>query len=145
MPRKKKAVGVLKSLPIPERLQVDPPMPAIMKVSECLYILRPLFYCLFVTLCEETSYLPVGVSAGIDALSVILRMGYKRRSVPEIEELKSRNRELLTIYLFRKPIYTNFTRPRIIEPLVRKFIKWETIANMILQTIDFRTSYSLTL
>ena len=145
MPRKNKPVGFLRSLPIPGRLQMEPAVPVRMKISECVSIFRPLVYCLFMCMYDEKSFKPTIVSMALDALVLLLRMNYKRRNIPEIEELRSRNRELWYVYLFRKPIYSQFFKPKLMEPLIRRVIKWESLANLVIQSIDFRTSYSLTM
>ena len=145
LPRKEKANGLLRSLPIPQRLELKQEIPTRLKISECLHIFRPLFYCLLLSVHEQQSLRPMICSIAIDAAILLLRLNYKRSSLPESEELRTRNRELWYVYLFRRPFYTQVFRPKILEPAVKKLIRWETISNLILQSIDFRTSYSLTM
>lgn len=145
LPRRGKKMALLRSLPIPNRLLVEKPMPIRVKVSECIYVLRPLFYCMMISLHDETSFKPLVFSLVADAVSFLLRVGYERRSIPESEELKQRSKNLLWAYLFRKPFYTAFTKPKIIEPLLNRLVKWEFLKNIIISSLDFKSTYSLSM
>ena len=100
---------------------------------------------MMISLYEEKSFKPVVFSMVADAVILLLRLGYERRSIPEIEELKQRNKSLVFSYLFRNPIYTSFTRAKIIEPLLTRMIKWDGLRNIILSSIDFKSIYSMTM
>lgn len=135
-------MSLLKSLPIPQRLLMEKMLSPRIKISECLYILRPLFYCMMLSLYDEHSYKPLIFSLIVDLSILLLKIGFKYRSIPEIEELRARRSGLLFLYLFRKPFYTDFTRPRLIDPILKRLVPFESIRNLVMQAVDYRSSMS---
>lgn len=138
-------MALLRSLPIPPRLLEEKLLPVRVKISECIYTLRPLFYCLMISLHEDTSFRPVIFSMVADAIALLLRLGYEQRTIPEIEELKQRNKNLVFAYFFRNPIYSKFTKPKLIEPILNRLIRWEFLKSIIISSIDFKATFSLSM
>lgn len=97
---------------------------------------------MMLSLYDEKSYKPLIFSLVVDAAVLLLKIGFKYRSIPEIEELRARRSGLIFMYLFRKPLYTDFTKPRLIEPILKKMMPIETIRNLIIQALDYRSSMS---
>lgn len=145
LPRTGKLNGILKSIPIPEAFKKSYPLPSTIKISECLRILRPIFHCILLSVTAPNSFKPITVSLLMDLAILLLRIGYKKQTQAEVQEMKKRNKDLLLDYLLRKPIFTLLVQPYILEPLVKKVVPIEWVSSMIISTLLWRSSYCMNL
>jgi hypothetical protein len=81
----------------------------------------------------------------MDVMALLLVLGFQGNSIEERDKLRRENWSAFTSYMFRNPVWKTIIRPYIVVPLLNKIVRIEMLKNLILQALDFKSSFALSL
>lgn len=145
LPRTKSTIEFLKTLPLSPSQFIPLATPARVKISRIIRVVRPIIHCMALITQDQPKWGTLLVSVVMDVISLCLRLGFQGNSMEEREKLRKENWSMFTSYIFREPLWSNFFRPYIVVPILNKIVRIEFMRNLILQAMDFKSCFSMTL
>jgi hypothetical protein len=114
-------------------------------IGEMVFIVRPLAYLFLLKAFGTKSYKPYLVNLAIDALWLLIHFAVFRGRVFRKKEIRRRLANAFVNYMLRNPFLDHILKDKIIFKVLDLVVKNDSVKNLAIRLLEFRSSLSYTL